>query len=57
MTRLLYRHFGQKVIVLIDEYDVPLDKAHQRGYYSDMAELIRSLLSKVTRRMLKPCLE
>ena len=40
---LLERHYGQKVILLIDEYDVPLDKAYQHGYYPQMIDLIRSL--------------
>ncbi len=33
LSQLLYRHYGQKTIILIDEYDVPLDKAFQHGYY------------------------
>ena len=47
LTRLLCKHYGTKVIVLIDEYDVPLDKAYQNGYYPQMVELIRSLFSPV----------
>ena len=43
LSSLLYKHWGQKVIILIDEYDVPLDKAFQHGYYTEMAALIRSL--------------
>ncbi len=43
LTNLLHRHFGQKVILLIDEYDVPLDKAHQNGYYVEMLNLIHSM--------------
>ncbi len=43
LTQLLKKHYGQDVIMLIDEYDVPLDKAYQSGYYDDMVELIRSL--------------
>lgn len=35
-SELLYKHYGQKVIILIDEYDVPLDKAYQNGYYNEM---------------------
>lgn len=46
LTRLLYKHYGIKVIVLIDEYDVPLDKAYQNGYYQEMVELIRLLFSQ-----------
>ena len=44
LSQLLSRHFGQKVILLIDEYDVPLDKAFQSGYYDEMLNLIRNLL-------------
>ena len=43
LSRLLEKHYGEKVILLIDEYDVPLDKAFQRGYYDEMVSLIRSL--------------
>ena len=38
-----YKHYHQKVIILIDEYDVPLDKAFQYGYYDEMVMLIRGL--------------
>ena len=44
LTQLLEKHYGQKVILLIDEYDVPLDKAFQAGYYDEMVNLIRNLL-------------
>lgn len=47
LTRLLRKHYGTSVIVLIDEYDVPLDKAYQNGYYPQMVDLIRSILSQV----------
>ena len=43
LSLLLETHYGQKTILLIDEYDVPLDKAFQRGYYDEMVSLIRSL--------------
>ena len=33
LSQLLYKHYGQKAVILIDEYDVPLDKAFQNGYY------------------------
>ena len=46
LSGLLYQHYGQKVILLIDEYDVPLDKAFQHGYYKEMVALIRSLFSR-----------
>lgn len=44
LSQLLYRHYGQRVIILIDEYDVPLEKAYQNDYYDSMVLLIRSLL-------------
>lgn len=40
---LLSKHYGSKVILLIDEYDVPLDKAFQAGYYDEMVSLVRNL--------------
>ena len=43
LSQLLEKHYGQKSILLIDEYDVPLDKAFQNGYYDEMVNLIRSL--------------
>ena len=46
LSELLYRHYGQKPIVLIDEYDVPLDKAFQHGYYREMVLLLRGLLGE-----------
>ena len=44
LSQLLARHYDQRVILLIDEYDVPLDKAFQSGYYDEMVSLIRNLL-------------
>ena len=44
LSQLLARHYGQKVILMIDEYDVPLDKAFQGGYYGEMVSLMRNLL-------------
>lgn len=46
LARFLYKHYSQKVIILIDEYDVPLDKAFSNGYYEEMVELIRGLLGQ-----------
>ena len=45
LCALLEKHYGQKVILLIDEYDVPLDKAYAHGYYSRMIDLIRAMFS------------
>lgn len=47
LTRLLNKHYRTPAIVLIDEYDVPLDKSYQNGYYPQMVQLIRSLFSQV----------
>ena len=47
LTELLEIHFGQQVIVLIDEYDVPLAKANQNGYYDEMALLLRNFFENV----------
>ena len=44
LSMLLFRHYGRQVILLIDEYDVPLDKAFQDGYYDAMVLLMRSML-------------
>ena len=46
LSDLLYRHYGKNVIILIDEYDVPLDKAYIYGYYDEMITLIRNLLGQ-----------
>lgn len=46
LSSLLYQHYGQKVILLIDEYDVPLDKAFQHGYYDEMLALIRGMFGQ-----------
>ena len=43
LTELLEKHYGSKVIVLIDEYDVPLARANENGYYDEMVLLIRNL--------------
>ena len=46
LSRLLSKHYGQKTIILLDEYDVPLDKAFQNGYYKEMVSLIRGMLGQ-----------
>ena len=43
LSQLLAKHYGRQVVLLIDEYDVPLDKAFQAGYYDEMVSLIRNL--------------
>ncbi len=46
LSEMLAKHYGTGVIILIDEYDVPLDKAYQNHYYPQMVRLIRSLFSQ-----------
>ena len=46
LSQLLTKHHGQKTIIIIDEYDVPLDKAFQNGYYDEMVELLRGFFGK-----------
>ena len=46
LSQLLYKHYGQKAVILIDEYDVPLDKAFQNGYYKEMVSIIRGLFGQ-----------
>ena len=47
LSSLLRKHYGREVIVLIDEYDVPLSKAHENGYYDQMVMLIRNMFDQV----------
>lgn len=42
----MYKHYGKKTVILIDEYDVPLEKAFQNGYYNEMVSLIRGLFGQ-----------
>jgi hypothetical protein len=44
LSRCLEQHFGEKIVILIDEYDVPLEKSYFKGYYEEMMELIRSMI-------------
>lgn len=46
LSKLLAKHYGQKTVMLLDEYDVPLDKAFQNGYYQEMVALIRGMLGQ-----------
>lgn len=46
LSQLLYKQYGKKAVILIDEYDVPLDKAFQNGYYNEMVSLIRGLFGQ-----------
>lgn len=46
LSQLLYKHYGKKTVILIDEYDVPLDKAFQHGYYKEMVLLIRGIFGE-----------
>ena len=46
LSELLYKHFNQKTVIMIDEYDVPLDKAFQHGYYREMVALIRAMFGR-----------
>ncbi|MCD8015819.1 MAG: ATP-binding protein [Lachnospiraceae bacterium] len=43
LSRMLYKYYGKKVIILIDEYDAPLQRAYEKGYYDPMVDLIRQL--------------
>lgn len=47
LTRMMAAHYGRPAVLLIDEYDVPLARAHSEGYYQDMLNLLRSMLSAV----------
>ena len=45
LSEMLSKHHGTNAIILIDEYDVPLDKSHQKNYYTEMVEHIRAMFS------------
>lgn len=46
LMRMMNTYFGRQVIILIDEYDVPLAKANEHGFYGDMLDIIRGLMNK-----------
>lgn len=46
LSRFLYKHYGKKAVIIIDEYDVTLDRAFQNGYYREMVSLIRGLFGQ-----------
>ena len=46
LMRMLHDHFGKQVILLLDEYDVPLAKANENGFYRDMLDIVRGIMSK-----------
>ena len=46
LSQILFEHYGKKSIILIDEYDVPLDKAFQHGYYKEMVSLLRGMFGQ-----------
>ncbi|MCL1809286.1 MAG: ATP-binding protein [Clostridiales bacterium] len=46
LSSMLKKHYGQKAILLVDEYDVPLDKAFHNGYYDDMVDFMRIFLGE-----------
>lgn len=45
LIRMLHAHYGKKVILLIDEYDVPMAKASEKGYYPEMLDVMKGILS------------
>ncbi len=55
LSAVLYKHYGRKVIILIDEYDVPLDKVYKQGYYDEMVMLIRNMFGAALKT--NSCLE
>ena len=56
LAKLLYNHYGKKVIILLDEYDVPLAKAEGNGYYSEMLSVMRSMCPYTHKGILTGCL-
>ena len=51
LAKLLCKHYGSRVIIILDEYDVPLDKAERNGYYREMLDIVRTMFLSV----LKDC--
>ncbi|MDO5136747.1 MAG: AAA family ATPase [Eubacteriales bacterium] len=55
LSRMMTAHYGRQTILLIDEYDVPLAKAYDHGYYEEMLEVIRAMLGRTLKT--NPCLK
>lgn len=55
LSECLYRHYGKKVIILLDEYDTPMQEAYMGGYWDEMADLVRSFFNSTFKT--NPCLE
>ena len=47
LTQVLHKHYGRKVILLMDEYDVPVAKANTNGYYQEMLDVMKGLMRAV----------
>ena len=45
LSRMLYRHYGQKAIIIIDEYDIPIQQGHSKGFYDEVVDFMRNLFS------------
>ena len=50
LSRLLQKHYGKKVLLLIDEYDVPVAKANDKGYYEQMVSLVRNVFEQALKK-------
>ena len=50
LTRMMQRHYGKPIILLIDEYDVPVAKANNNGYYNEMLDVMKGLMQASERQ-------